>query len=152
MGNQRFVVQKHTTAEGIHWDLTLEYEGALVTFRLAEPPEAARHHTIRAQKIFDHPAKFLTYEGPVQKGTGRVRIVDRGTFRHGDQAENLWTVCLEGTILNGDFTLRQMAEDVWPFTAEPRQPHRQGGQPSGPAGDPIYPVQPGDHGSHTQAD
>ena len=124
MERKRFVVQEHTTAEGVHWDLMLEHQAALMTFRLAEPPEAARHHAIRAQKIFDHPAKFLTYEGPVQNGTGRVRIVDRGTFHFGARAEDIWTVSMEGTILSGEFTLKRMAEDGWCFTATHGQADR----------------------------
>jgi len=124
MGHKRFVVQEHTTAEGVHWDLMLEHEAALITFRLAESPEAALQHAIPAQRIFDHPAKFLTYEGPVQNGAGRVKIVDSGTFRHGARAKDVWTVSMEGRILKGDFTLKRTAEDVWRFTATHGQPRQ----------------------------
>lgn len=105
MEGRRFVVQEHTTPQGVHWDLMLEGAGVLLTFRLAEWPGAAREHVLRAEKIFDHPLRFLTYEGPVQQGTGRVRIVDRGLCRHCRQTETQWDLHLDGDVLNGDFSL-----------------------------------------------
>ena len=79
MKRSRFVVQEHETPKGIHWDLMLEQGDILMTFRLEETPQEANRHPIQAVKIFDHPLRFLSYEGPVQQGTGRVRIIDRSS-------------------------------------------------------------------------
>ncbi len=107
MTGNRFVVQEHTTPQGVHWDLMLEAGDTLMTFRLPEPPENATHHALRVERIFDHAPRFLTYEGPVQKGTGNVRIVDRGTYRTLTEQENTLILDLSGHTLHGRFTLTQ---------------------------------------------
>jgi hypothetical protein len=112
----RFVIQEHTTPEGVHWDLMIELGEVLTTFRLSQSPENAREHAVEAVRIFDHPLRFLTYEGPVQKGTGRVRIVERGTCRLPDESEDRMTLDLQGTLLQGTFTITRLEGDRWEFT------------------------------------
>ncbi len=118
MKNNRFVIQEHETPEGIHWDLMLERGEIMTTFRLVERPEQALAHPIRAEKIFDHPLRFLTYEGPVQKGTGRVHIVERGTYHCTEWRDDRLVLVLNGTILHGAFTLVRTAESRWHFASE----------------------------------
>jgi len=115
MDSSRFVVQEHTTVEGVHWDLMLEQEGVLATFRLEEPCAEALAHMVRAVKIFDHPLRFLTYEGPVQKGTGKVRIVESGVYAYHDRRDDLWILELNGHALKGDFTLTRVEDAKWEF-------------------------------------
>lgn len=118
MHGDRFVVQEHTTPEGIHWDLMLEQDGVLITFRLEDEPVQSLEHEVRAVKIFDHPLRFLTYEGPVQKGTGKVRIVDRGAYQCRNRSEDLLAIELDGAILRGDFTLTRIEGNEWCFSAQ----------------------------------
>jgi hypothetical protein len=118
MKDKQFVIQEHETADGVHWDLMLELGETLTTFRLEEPPQPALLHPIRAVKIFDHPLRFLSYEGPVQSGTGRVHIMDRGTYRSTEWPDDLLTLVLDGTVLNGAFTLARTAEAEWRFASE----------------------------------
>ncbi len=115
MKDKRFVIQEHETADGVHWDLMLEQDDALTTFRLEEPPEQALVHPVRAEKIFDHPLRFLWYEGPVRKGTGRVHIVERGGYSALEWRDDLLALRLEGTILHGTFTLVRTSETEWCF-------------------------------------
>ena len=100
-----FVVQEHTTADGVHWDLMLEAGGVLQTWRLDRRPEELLRAGASAERIFDHPLKFLTYEGPVQDGKGTVRIIDKGVCetlsRQGNPAEFLFA----GAVLKGCFTM-----------------------------------------------
>jgi hypothetical protein len=118
MGLPRFVVQEHKTSEGVHWDLMLEAGEVLATFRLAERPEGAAEHPVEAVKIFDHPLRFLTYEGPVQKGTGRVRIVESGTYASEDRRADRWALTLSGGILKGGFALVRTRGDAWQLSPE----------------------------------
>jgi hypothetical protein len=118
MNGDRFVVQEHTTPEGVHWDLMLERDGVLITFRLEDEPSRSLDHEVRAVKIFDHPLRFLTYEGPVQKGTGKVRIVDRGMCQYHSHSEDLLAFELDGTLLKGNFTLTRIEGDEWRFSAQ----------------------------------
>lgn len=117
MKGNRFVIQEHSTADGVHWDLMLEQADILVTFRLEAAPEAALRRAIRARKIRDHPIKFLTYEGMVQNGTGRVRIVDRGTCRLDIRDDDLFALELDGMILKGDFILSRIKNATWRFAS-----------------------------------
>lgn len=110
----QFVVQQHRTPDGVHWDLMLEYAGKLWTWRLAIHP-AEIQQTVAAERIADHPIRFLNYEGPVQNGMGRVVIVDKGglEFR---QIEDKKIVCaLAGRLLNGLFELRIQNTPLWTF-------------------------------------
>ena len=64
--------------------------------RLTDPVEAV--------KIFDHPLKFLTYEGSVNKGKGSVKIADAGAYEVISQNESRLTIDFAGAILKGEFT------------------------------------------------
>ncbi len=118
MRGDRFVIQEHTTPQGSHWDLMLEQDGVLLTFRLEDEPAESLEHEVRAVKIFDHPLRFLTYEGSVQKGTGKVRIVDRGVYQNRSQSETLLNLHLHGAVLKGDFALACIEGDEWRFSAQ----------------------------------
>jgi hypothetical protein len=101
----------------------LERGDILTTFRLEQPPRVALNHAVRAVKIFDHPPRFLTYEGPVQKGTGKVRIVDRGTYALLTEAETAITMDLQGEVLQGGFTLAWMEGTTWQLISRPSDCH-----------------------------
>ena len=116
MEGRRFVIQEHTTPEGAHWDLMLEQGQELMTFRLDRPPSQIAAGATKATKIFNHPLRFLTYEGPVQKGTGQVRIVERGTFRLHTQTEDRITLTLTGQSLQAPFLLTQTDGAEWTLT------------------------------------
>ncbi len=107
-----FVIQEHTTPDGVHWDFMWEKGDILTTFRLEQPPQVALDHDVRAVKIVDHPLRFLTHEGPVQKGTGRVRIVDRGTCDR-SEGEDIITLAVQGEVLRGNFTLTRIEGTIW---------------------------------------
>jgi hypothetical protein len=114
----RFVVQEHTTPEGVHWDLMLEQGGALLTFRLPAPPTEAASAPIAATRIHDHPLRFLTYEGPVQNNTGRVRIADGGALQVESGTEARIVFALQGRTLQGSFTLARVEGARWTLTPQ----------------------------------
>ena len=126
MAAARFVVQEHTTPEGVHWDLMLEQGQSLLTFRLTTPPTQLATAPTAATKIPDHPLRFLTYEGPVQNNTGRVRIVERGTFQIQRQTATQIAFTLRGQTLQGSFSLTHIDGAQWTLTPsespEPRSP------------------------------
>lgn len=112
---KKFVIQEHTTAASIHWDLMLESGDHLQTWRLENNPEEIPSHSTKAVKIFDHPLKFLTYEGPVNKGKGHVQIADVGTYEITRQTDNQIEINLTGRILKGKFSLIRLKDDRWQF-------------------------------------
>jgi bifunctional non-homologous end joining protein LigD len=110
-----FVVQKHTKAAHVHWDLMFQAGNVLQTYRLELPPEKLARQTNTAIKIFDHPLKFLTYEGSVNNNTGNVQIADKGTYQLLVKNDQTWQLLLNGKILKGNFTLKYVAGDCWEF-------------------------------------
>jgi hypothetical protein len=121
MAAARFVVQEHTTPEGVHWDLMLEQGQTLLTFRLPQPPAQAASAPTAAAKIPDHPLRFLTYEGPVQNNTGRVRLVERGTLQIQHQTDEQIIFTLWGQSLQGSFTLTRIDGAEWSLAPESGQ-------------------------------
>lgn len=116
--DKRFVIQEHTTGQDVHWDFMLELGGILQTYRLDKAPNEALHLAVNATKIFDHPLKFLTYQGPVNKGRGNVRITESGTYKIVHQAHSRIELSLSGKILKGKFTLTHIEGNNWQFGAD----------------------------------
>jgi hypothetical protein len=118
VAESRFVVQEHTTSDGVHWDLMLERGEVLMTFRMPVPPAQAGGGPMLLERIFDHPPRFLSYEGPVQKGTGRVRIVDHGTFQTIQEADARLVIAFHGGALAGEYALTQHEHGAWELVRE----------------------------------
>ncbi|MGA1979856.1 MAG: DNA polymerase ligase N-terminal domain-containing protein [Sedimentisphaerales bacterium] len=116
--DKKFVIQQHSSGPDVHWDFMLESGGILQTYRLDKAPDEALHLAVNAVKIFDHPLKFLTYQGPVSKGKGSVRITESGTYEIVHQAHNRIELDLNGKILKGKFTLTHIEGDSWQFAPD----------------------------------
>jgi len=69
-----------TPAASLHWDLLVAVAGLerVPTWRLAANPLTATS-PVPAERIGDHRPLYLTYEGPVSGGRGRVRRLDAGS-------------------------------------------------------------------------
>ena len=113
--DKKFVIQQHSKGPDMHWDLMLESDGVLQTYRLDKSPQQLAQNPAGAVKIFDHPMRFLTYEGHVNKGRGSVRIADSGTYKILHQAQDRIALNLNGKILKGKFTLLHFKGDNWQF-------------------------------------
>jgi len=109
----RFVIQKHSKGSDVHWDLMIELDSTLATWRINVRPEELMGKTIAAEKIFDHELRFLIYEGPVNNGKGTVCIADSGRcdiqINHGDRI----TGTFDGKYLKGRFCLKQIQDQIW---------------------------------------
>jgi hypothetical protein len=116
--DKRFVIHKHTRGQDVHWDFMLELGESLQTYRLDKSPEEVLHQTANAVRIFDHPLKFLTYQGPVNKGRGTVRLTEAGTYQIIHQERNRIKLNLSGQILKGKFTLTHIKNNDWQLTKD----------------------------------
>ena len=115
--DKKFVIQEHTRGLDVHWDFMLEWGKTLQTYRFDKAPQQILHGPANAVKIFDHPPKFLTYQGPVNKGRGSVRIVETGTYQIVHHEHHRIELKLAGRILRGKFTLCHAKDDKWQFSA-----------------------------------
>lgn len=128
MTSGRFVILTHDHPV-LHWDLMLECDGALRTWRLlTEPAEA---ETSPAERLADHRLAYLDYEGPVRGGRGSVTRWDAGTYEIVAESEDELRIALHGTRLNGSATLTTAPpEVVWSFVP---------GKSDGPEARPAHP-------------
>ena len=110
--SKKFVIQEHKKDGDVHWDLMLESDGSLETYRLDVSPEEIPNRPANAQKIFDHAMKFLTYEGPVNESKGSVSIADSGTYHIVKETDETIEMNLDGKILNGEFELRKCKNNI----------------------------------------
>ena len=74
----------------------------LKTWRLDNPPEKLIIEKTKATPIFDHDKKFLTYQGPVNNGTGTVEIADEGICKIISNKENILVIFFDGKVLKGN--------------------------------------------------
>ena len=112
---KKFVIQEHTNPEGVHWDFMLELGQCLQTYRLDNSPVDMLKKDTNGVKIFDHPLKFLTYQGPVNNGRGSVAIVEGGVYRIISQNKGQIGLSLNGQILSGNCILTQIKDEKWRF-------------------------------------
>jgi hypothetical protein len=108
-----FVIDEHTTPTGVHWDLMLQMGDALWTWRLAVHPEKIGSNSVAAERIADHPLRFLSYQGPVQNHTGSVRIAECGECTLENQTQHELTLHFKGKSLTGRYMLTQQNENCW---------------------------------------
>ena len=86
---------------------------ALQSYRIERPPHELEPEGTIAVRIADHALKFLTYEGPVNKGLGSVEIAETGTYEILSKTEGEQKLLLNGKLLKGGFTLKYISEDMW---------------------------------------
>ena len=95
----RFVILSHDHPFP-HWDLMLEHQNRLVTWRL--PSLLVGEDCLTAEKLSDHRLGYLDYEGPVSGDRGTVARWDAGRYQLLDDSGPEWNhgsymVRLEGT-------------------------------------------------------
>jgi hypothetical protein len=76
----RFVILHHTEVEAEHFDLMVHLPGEkkLVTWRILTAPETWGGRAPVAERIADHRADYLEYEGEISGGRGKVRRMAAG--------------------------------------------------------------------------
>ncbi len=108
----RFVILAHDHPN-LHWDLMLETNNVLATWRLAQPPHAG---DIDAIGLPDHRLMYLDYEGPVSGNRGNVQRWDVGTYiDEADSRPDLRSYFVEGARIRGHVKLERLSDDEWRF-------------------------------------
>ena len=97
----------------------LEYGGKLATWQLDRGPQSPADLPLPARRLADHRSAYLTYEGEISRGRGRVRRVDEGQHRMIRRSEVEWVFELAGRRLAGRFRLGHLDGERWTFEALP---------------------------------
>jgi hypothetical protein len=109
----RFVILTHDHPF-LHWDLMLEKEAALRTWRLLNTPGGPGG--IEAEPLPEHRLAYLDYEGPVSGNRGTVVAFDRGEYAIIDETGDSITVSLRGEKLQGQASIsRRPGGADWTF-------------------------------------
>jgi hypothetical protein len=118
----RFVILRHDSPRGEHFDFMLEAGDVLKTWALPQPPEAGVE--IDCEALADHRLAYLEYEGPISGDRGSVTRWDRGTYTLKRQTDAEWSVELAGERLAGHVLLRRAAGDPnrWQFSLARHEP------------------------------
>ena len=111
----KFVVQHHA-ARGDHYDLRLEWDGALLSWAVPKGPSYNTRDKRLAVQVEDHPLEYRNFEGTIPKGEyggGVVMLWDEGCWEpQVDVAEGLSTgslkFVLKGSRLKGKWALVRM--------------------------------------------
>jgi len=107
----RFVVDEHTRSHGSHYDLMLESQLLLWTWRFRDFPGSESEQ--ECKRIQDHERRFLEYEGELSPGMGRVEIVASGTFDLLSAREDHIYFHARGEKLAGSCHLVRQSENKW---------------------------------------
>lgn len=106
-----FVIQTHSGCGPQHYDMMLTCGDALATWQFTSPPtEASFGRALTCNRIRDHRLAYLSYEGPVSNGRGRVDIFDRGEYDAFAADEGRWEFVLHGLRISGRFELLRQDE------------------------------------------
>lgn len=109
----KFVVLVHDWPE-LHWDLMLEKQASLRTFRLSHPPN--HPGAVFAEPLPDHRKVYLEYEGEVSGNRGTVTRWDRGAYELLSETDRRMEIRLTGERLTGTAVLsREAGDDDWTF-------------------------------------
>jgi hypothetical protein len=112
--SRAFVILLHTDHGPDHYDLMVECGESLSTWRVGRNPlELNAGDSCPAVRLADHRKAYLAYEGPVSRGQGEVRRVERGTCELVEEHEARQQLRLTGHAFDGAFELRPVHGDEW---------------------------------------
>lgn len=108
----RFVIQHHM-ARKEHYDLRLEWGGALLSWAVPKGPSYSTKDKRLAVQVEDHPLEYRHFEGTIPKGEyggGTVMIWDEGTWEPTGEVEaglrdGSFKFALHGRRLKGKWAL-----------------------------------------------
>ncbi len=119
----RYVIQDHDAPAGAHFDLMFEVAGALATWRIDRLPTGlAEGESVPAVALTDHRLAYLTREGEVSGGRGRVAVADRGEYRTLSRTADAWRFELLGGEASGVFELQRVDGARWELRRARREP------------------------------
>lgn len=104
----RYVIlyhQQHSTDTDLtHWDLMLEKNGFLRTWKIQQLPTPGEQ--LAAIPLPDHRIAYLEYEGPISGDRGKVSQFDSGTYEGSlPESTKRFSVYLTGKVFRGRLLL-----------------------------------------------
>ncbi len=109
----QFVIHLHSGFGEEHYDLMLSYGNVLATWQLRESPLGMKAgQEIPALRLADHRIEYLTYQGPVSQGRGKVTMLDKGNYELVKQSPTRWELQVKGEQIAGHYELVRENENT----------------------------------------
>ena len=122
----RFVIQHHSCPPNTHWDLMLEHHQTLATWQVPVDPADWSEEPTLCTKLADHRLHYLTYQGPLTRNRGSVRIAARGTYKPHISTRNHWRIHLTGDTIDLTVELNRLEADNWSLLVTERHTTTEG--------------------------
>ena len=102
----KFIIHLHET-EDIHYDLMLENEDSLMTWRIGRNDfeRFLNGAETWAERINDHRKFYLTYQGPVSSGRGTVISYDTGDYTVKSWDGKTIEIAMVGAKIHGSLSI-----------------------------------------------
>ncbi len=113
----RFAVQRHETPDSAesHFDLLVERDGVLVTFRVDDLDalaELAEGERLAVERIADHRIIYLDFEGSISGDRGTVTLRDRGPGEVRPRGDGSLDLRVAGDRVRGTFRAAPAAPEA----------------------------------------
>ena len=109
----RFVIQHHMASRE-HYDLRLEWDGAMKSWAVPKGPSLNPVDKRLAMMVEDHPLEYRHFEGTIPQGEyggGTVMLWDEGSYEPLEFGVNSIKFILRGSRLKGKWALIRMKDD-----------------------------------------
>lgn len=110
---RRFVILEHDWPV-LHYDLMLEQDGVLKTWRM---PGKLNTSEMVLEQLPDHRMEYLNFEGTLTGDRGSVQRIAAGQYTRLVTNETTWNITVQGSI-QGTLLLRHISGNQWLLTAE----------------------------------
>jgi len=119
----RWVLLRHDTPDGRwHYDWMMEpaspREGGLITFRVLVRPDDPHVSGFAAERLPDHRAVYLDYQGPISGGRGEVSRVTEGECQVVVDGPVFEVELLSPVYRRWTGVRREPAAGAWTFTGQ----------------------------------
>jgi len=113
-----YSIQEHH-ARNLHWDLRLEWNGALLSFALPKGVPTGKEKRLAIQTE-EHEISYAFFEGEIKEGygKGKVKLLDKGTYEMVSKKDSKMVINIKGRKLNGEYVLLKFpksGENNWLF-------------------------------------
>ncbi len=111
----KFIILYHYRIEEPHYDLMLEAEESLDSWRIPEDKlqPLLNGETIEVISIKPHNKKYLNFEGDLTDSRGSVKIYDKGTSSYTHNENSRFDFLIFGFIVSGKLIFDKIGENIY---------------------------------------
>ncbi len=111
----KFIILYHFGIDETHYDLMLEAEGSLDSWRIPEKnfKQLLNGETIEVISIKPHNKKYLNFEGELTDGKGSVKIYDKGTTSYKRNENIQFDVLIFGSEISGKLIFKKLENNAF---------------------------------------